>query len=485
MKKLLSMLLVVAMLVSAVIVALPASGAVASAAISGTVRVTDPQTGVGTLKVTLKLDSNPGLNTLVMSLGYNADVLEVKSVTNGAVFTENNNGTLFDVNTANNPLVFYFEENNVGNITATGNLVVVEFEITDAFGNFDITVDVDETNTFAASGTTPITPVNVPVTNNFSYTKNTQHVYTGLPTVVQPTCTEAGYTKKVCNVCGNVLDIIPGADALGHDYYEEVETEPTCTEKGVLIYTCDRCGDTYTEDIDPLGHDYQPVTVPATYEDEGYTADECTICQDRINVQVLPILTVSVTIRTTDENGAPVGNGVYTVELIDKGIYTVTDLIDDIPGFTKNPADPTDIEIDRNNPDTLDVSVVYVPNTDIEYTVQYVDENGNKLLDDKTVTDRTMRTIVTEKAAEIEGYTPDEAEKSLQLDASGNVIVFTYTKNAEKPVVPDDNNNNTNKPAQDDKSPLTGDNMIALVIMLAVAVSATAAVIVIRKRRED
>ena len=79
----------------------------------------------------------------------------------------------------------------------------------------------------------------------------------------------------------------------------------------------------------------------------------------------------------------------------------------------------------------LTITVKNTPNTDISYVVEYETADGTKLLADKTVEDQTMATTVTEKAAEIAGYTVDEASKSLKLAATGNVITFIYTPNTD------------------------------------------------------
>ncbi len=79
--------------------------------------------------------------------------------------------------------------------------------------------------------------------------------------------------------------------------------------------------------------------------------------------------------------------------------------------------------------DNVTEAVVYTPNTNIEYTVEYELSNGTKLLPDKVVKDQTMATTVLENAAVIFGYTADNAIKSLKLQAIGNVITFIYTPN--------------------------------------------------------
>ena len=93
------------------------------------------------------------------------------------------------------------------------------------------------------------------------------HEHTMKKHVVQPTCTEQGYTEYRCInkaglPCGERY-IVEGSrtPALGHDYSGDsgIRTivEPTCTTSGLKEYNCSRCGDTYTEIIDPLRHNYE------------------------------------------------------------------------------------------------------------------------------------------------------------------------------------------------------------------------------------
>ncbi|MCD7769648.1 MAG: CAP domain-containing protein, partial [Oscillospiraceae bacterium] len=71
------------------------------------------------------------------------------------------------------------------------------------------------------------------------------HDYTAAE-VIDPTCTEDGYTTYTCSRCGDSYTGDTVA-ALGHDYTATV-TEPTCTADGYTTYTCSRCGDSYTGD---------------------------------------------------------------------------------------------------------------------------------------------------------------------------------------------------------------------------------------------
>ncbi len=93
------------------------------------------------------------------------------------------------------------------------------------------------------------------------------HKHTTVEHVVQPTCTEQGYTELRCVnsaglPCGKTY-IIQGSETqpLGHTYEGNsgITTiiEPTCTTTGLKEYHCTRCGDTYTEVLPQLGHDYE------------------------------------------------------------------------------------------------------------------------------------------------------------------------------------------------------------------------------------
>lgn len=57
-------------------------------------------------------------------------------------------------------------------------------------------------------------------------------------------------TPQTCTVCGYEI-----APATGHFHkYEDVVTPPTCTEKGYTTHTC-KCGDSYIDsETEPIGH---------------------------------------------------------------------------------------------------------------------------------------------------------------------------------------------------------------------------------------
>ncbi len=107
-------------------------------------------------------------------------------------------------------------------------------------------------------------------------------------TTVEPTCTTDGYIDYACaNSCGATEhQVLP---MLGHDYYTST-TVSTCTEYGSVVYTC-ACGDSYTELLEPTGHNYQAVTtVGPTCTTDGYVDYICANGCGATKHQVIPML---------------------------------------------------------------------------------------------------------------------------------------------------------------------------------------------------
>lgn len=94
------------------------------------------------------------------------------------------------------------------------------------------------------------------------------------------TCSEAGYIKVLCTVCGKEIGDHITLEKKEHIYQSTVTIEPTCSKEGVRTYTCALCGDSYTEAIATISHDYQPTgrTVAPTCTTEGFDVYKCTYC---------------------------------------------------------------------------------------------------------------------------------------------------------------------------------------------------------------
>ena len=83
------------------------------------------------------------------------------------------------------------------------------------------------------------------------------------------------------------LQSAPGSAACEHTYTQHTEQEATCTLPGLLIFTCSQCGDSYSEIVDPLGHDWvvtshvDAVTDPDTGVEtaSAYDVYTCSRCQ--------------------------------------------------------------------------------------------------------------------------------------------------------------------------------------------------------------
>ena len=71
------------------------------------------------------------------------------------------------------------------------------------------------------------------------------------------TCEKSGLTDgKKCFVCGEVLEAQKEIAKLDHSYTKTV-VEPTCTEQGYTIYKCETCGETKKADfVNAKGHDF-------------------------------------------------------------------------------------------------------------------------------------------------------------------------------------------------------------------------------------
>lgn len=91
------------------------------------------------------------------------------------------------------------------------------------------------------------------------------HVHEYNEEIVEPTCTDKGYTIFNCE-CGDTY-IDNYTDMLEHSYTVEEVVEPTCQNQGYTVYSCE-CGDTYNDNYtDVVDHVYE----------NGY----CKWCNDR------------------------------------------------------------------------------------------------------------------------------------------------------------------------------------------------------------
>ena len=98
------------------------------------------------------------------------------------------------------------------------------------------------------------------------------------PVIVEPTCTEFGYTVYSCS-CGYTINSDYGDYYADHQYGEGVLTPSTCTEHGYTTYTCS-CGEAWVDEEPLQPHTEETVAgKAATCDKTGLTdGKKCSVC---------------------------------------------------------------------------------------------------------------------------------------------------------------------------------------------------------------
>ncbi|MBO5935952.1 MAG: dockerin type I repeat-containing protein [Clostridia bacterium] len=114
--------------------------------------------------------------------------------------------------------------------------------------------------------------------------ENLECVMTGhnmAETVIEPTCTNEGYTTNACTRCnytdGAKTNIMP---KLMHGYRFDRSVKATCAAEGYDLYKCMDCGSPTKTKIQPAtGHSFKKGNaVKATCISDGYTEYKCSAC---------------------------------------------------------------------------------------------------------------------------------------------------------------------------------------------------------------
>lgn len=117
------------------------------------------------------------------------------------------------------------------------------------------------------------------------------HIAQFADTVVDPTCTEQGYTHHVCTVKGCTYAPVDDTyvAATDHTWVKTQTNPPACTEQGTVFYKCSACGATRTEKIAALGHDLSrcDLVPDATCTQPGRAVGTCPRCGVKID-EVIP-----------------------------------------------------------------------------------------------------------------------------------------------------------------------------------------------------
>ena len=117
------------------------------------------------------------------------------------------------------------------------------------------------------------------------------HIAQFADTVVDPTCTEQGYTHHACTVKGCTYAPVDDTYVAATDHtWVKTQTFPaSCTEQGTVFYKCSACGATRTEKIAALGHDLSrcDLVPDATCTKPGHVVGTCARCGVKID-EVIP-----------------------------------------------------------------------------------------------------------------------------------------------------------------------------------------------------
>ena len=230
MKKLISMLLVVFMLVTCM----------ATTAFAAEVG--------DTVEVAVTVSGNPGFGCYTVNLSYDTTALKLVSLSDAGCISAGK-GT-FLPNAAGNCASFFVMDLN--NVTGDGNLFIATFEVLDG-------AKAGKTYNVSAS----FEPGSLANANNEDITMG---ISGGSVTIDKP-------------VCNHVWD------------EGKVTKDATCTEDGVKTYTCTvpGCGETKTEVISATGHKFGEwkVTKAATCTEKGEETRECA-CGEK-EVREIPV----------------------------------------------------------------------------------------------------------------------------------------------------------------------------------------------------
>ena len=307
-KRVLSVLLIVALFVSCLAFSASAEG-------TPTLRLSNVSAGRGDeVTVDIVMENNPGVTGIDVKVSYDKTRLQLTGYKNGCL-----SGWLVSLETGGAVWA------DVGSNTDNGVILTLKFKVLDdaplgealvELGGADIidadlnTVDfkfesgtvsvtcahewdegvVTKEPTCAEEGVKTFTCSKCNETRTESM-KKAEHSSDGGKVTKQPTCTEKGVKTYTCKVCGEVLKT-EEVTANGHQSDGgKVTKQPTCTEKGVKTYTCKVCGEVIkTEEVPAKGHqsDGGKVTTEPTCTEKGVKTYTCKVCNEVLKTEEVP-----------------------------------------------------------------------------------------------------------------------------------------------------------------------------------------------------
>ena len=153
----------------------------------------------GIAKVVLKLSDNPGIWGLKFQVGYDHNVMKLKNVNVGDVFTQGEitSPESYDKET----YIFYATGSQLSNITTNGTLVVLEFQLSDTAKAEDYTISLEFIQCINIDGK----DVKVKMTDGKVTIADCLHSQTEWKITEDPKCEQKGKETESCKKCGEVL----------------------------------------------------------------------------------------------------------------------------------------------------------------------------------------------------------------------------------------------------------------------------------------
>ena len=302
MKKLFSMVFVIALVLSLMTASAAAEG-------SGSIQLSASASEVhpgDTFTVTVTITSNPGTAYINFTPSYDTGKLELTNKAVGSGWTAGATSISWDSATVETisgyaaTLTFKVKDNATsGGVSVSGSVEAVafegdsdEFSVPFSVGGCSVSVQPAPHDHNWGSGvvtkeanckekgvrTYTCTVCNETKTEDIPMTA---HV-TELRNKKDASCKEEGYTgDEVCKNCNQVIKAGETIAKTEHSWNEGTVTkEASCTEKGSKTVTCTVCNETQTVEIPMLPHSWGPweITVKAEDGKEGTRTHTCTEC---------------------------------------------------------------------------------------------------------------------------------------------------------------------------------------------------------------
>ena len=149
--------------------------------------------------------------------------------------------------------------------------------------------------------------------------------------------------KQFMNKLDEIIDLLSGnrgGSDCDHVYHTEIQREATCAEPGHMLYTCDLCADTYTELIEPIGHDWivqdhvdEVLDEEGNVVEKGYDIVVCSVCE----------------LESKDYGDGPIENDLFDAigDLIAEGIDWILEKLSQVTDSLSGITDTFNSFVDR------------------------------------------------------------------------------------------------------------------------------------------